>query len=85
MVKFKTLATVRLYCGHIVLDGKQADRRAACLKKIKSGMYEIEKPVEFKAGEVIGLADAPKPYRNLLEEVGAKKPDQTGLKTDDAE
>jgi len=69
MKPYRTLATVRLYEGTIGLLDNQAARRAGCLKKIKNGIYEIQAPVEFKAGEVIAFSRIPKPYRPLLEKV----------------
>ena len=67
MKPYRTLATVRLYTGKIGLTDQQVKWRANCLKKISDSTYEIKNEVAFKAGEVIGLEDPPKPYRKVLE------------------
>lgn len=67
MKPYRTLATVRLFTGVVGLTDKQVKWRTDCLSKIKDDVYSIEKEVVFKAGEVIGLEDLPKPYRKALE------------------
>lgn len=67
MKPYRTLATVRLFSGLVGLTEKQVKWRASCLKKIKDDVFEIVDEVTLKAGEVIGLADPPKPYRKKLE------------------
>ena len=74
MKPYRTLAIIRLYTGKIGLTDVQAQRRMGCLKKIKDDVYEISGEVSFKAGEVIGLEDAPKPYVKLLECLEPEKP-----------
>lgn len=69
MKPYRTLATLRLAGGTIGLNDRQAARRPGCLKKIKRGEYEITGPIELKAGELIGLAQIPKPYDSLLEKI----------------
>ena len=69
MRKYKALDTVRLYAGTVFLAEDQYKRRTGSLKKMKNGAYSIEKPVEFKAGEIIGFHSVPKPCRVLLEPV----------------
>ncbi len=59
MKQYKTLKTVELFAGQIGLSDEQAAPRADRLKAIEKGVYEIIAPVQFKAGEVIGLEDAP--------------------------
>lgn len=83
MIKYKTLATVRLHSGSIMLDAEQVERRAGRLKIIKAGLFEIEKSVEFKAGEIIGLDEVAKPYRPLLEEIEPQKRPKAEPKRDD--
>lgn len=67
MKPYRTLATVRFFAGKIGLTDDQVKNRMNCLSKIKDDVYEISREVVFKAGEVIGLEVAPKPYRKLLE------------------
>lgn len=40
----------------IMLDEAQYSTRRSSLKILKKGRYEVVSPVEFKRGEVIGLA-----------------------------
>ena len=67
MKPYRTLATVRFFTGLIGLTDDQVKWRAGCLKKIADNTYEIMSEVVFKAGETIGLEDAPKPHRKVLE------------------
>ena len=74
MKPYRTLATVRFFTGKIGLTDDQVKNRVNCLSKIKDDVYEISREVVFKAGEVIGLEDAPKPHRKLLECLEPEKP-----------
>ena len=74
MKPYRTLATVRLFSGLIGLTDGQAKRRSSYLSKIKDDVYKILGEVSFKAGEVIGLEDAPKPYRKLMQSLEPAKP-----------
>ena len=67
MKPYRTLATVRLFTGAIGLTDDQVKWRADCLSKINDNVYEIQKGVVFKAGEIIGLEEAPKPFAKILE------------------
>ena len=67
MKPYRTLATVRLFTGIVGLTDDLVKWRANCLKKIEDSVYEIINEVVFKAGEVIGLEDPPKPYAKVLE------------------
>ena len=67
MKPYRTLATVRLFAGVVGLTDDQVKWRAGCLSKIEDNVYEIKKGVVFKAGEIIGLEDAPKPFAKILE------------------
>ncbi len=69
MKKFRTEATIELHSGVIGLSDRQAALRGLQLKEAGRGTYEITGPVQFKAGEVIGLKEVPKPYAGVLEEV----------------
>jgi len=45
----------------VALAAAQAEPRAACLRALGEGRYEVLAPVHFKAGELIGVAgDLPK-------------------------
>lgn len=47
---------ITLQAGVITLTDAQAAARQHCLKRLMGkGRYEIQKPVQFKRGEVIGL------------------------------
>ena len=55
MKEYITTANIRLAAGLIGLTVKQATRRPGCLGAVKGkkGVFEIVRPVEFKAGETI--------------------------------
>ena len=74
MKPYRTLAIIRLYNGKIGLTDGQAQRRMGCLKKINDNVYEINREVVFKAGEVVGFDDIPKPYVKFLECLEPEKP-----------
>ena len=74
MKPYRTLATVRLFTGKIGLTDDQAKRRIDYLSKIEDDVYEINREVVFKAGEVIGLESAPKPHEKALECLEPEKP-----------
>ena len=74
MKPYRTLAIIRLYTGIIGLTDDQAQRRINCLSKIKDNVYEINREVVFKVGEVIGFEDIPKPYVKFLECLEPEKP-----------
>ena len=67
MKPYRTLATVRLFTGVVGLTDDQVKWRANCLEKLKDDVYQITGEVCFKAGEMIGLEEAPKPFAKLLE------------------
>lgn len=71
MKKFQTEATIELHSGLIGLSDRQAAKRSRQIKRAgeRAGVYEITGPVQFKAGEVISLEDAPKPYAPVLREI----------------
>jgi predicted DNA-binding antitoxin AbrB/MazE fold protein len=58
MLEYRTTNIIDIYCGRIGLEDKQAECRCNSLKKISNGVYEVLKPVQFKAGEKI-LLDKP--------------------------
>lgn len=57
MFEYITTAILELSCGLIQLSKGQAQDRLGCLAAVKGreGVYEILSPVQFKAGERIGL------------------------------
>lgn len=57
MKEYITTAVVVLFEGLIGLSKEQAARRPTALKRVKAkkNLYQIIKPVEFKAGEVIAI------------------------------
>ncbi len=48
----------KIPCGRICLDESQAAKRAPYLKHLHDQIYEIMQPINFKAGEIIGLEKA---------------------------
>lgn len=56
MQKVKSIAVVTISTGIVQLTDKQASKRAAQIKATdKNGIFEIESPIQFKAGEVFGV------------------------------
>lgn len=55
MERYLTTDKVDLLSGVLDLTEDQARRRKGWLKKLDSGLFEIIKPVQFKAGEVFGF------------------------------
>ena len=45
---------VTLRSGIVSLSHEQAVARAGCLSDLSDGLYQIEKPVQFKRGERLG-------------------------------
>lgn len=68
MKRYKTIDTVQLFSGLIGLDARQAKPRLQVgqITPAGQGVYEIMKPVQFKAGEVV-LLEAPKGVMRSLE------------------
>jgi len=60
MKEYITTQTVDLYTGLIGLTKEQAQVRGQALSEVRKGVYEIIFPVQFKAGELIKLADPDK-------------------------
>jgi len=67
--EYKTTGVITLFGGTVELSLKQAEPRQAALKKLKQGEYEVIAPVQFKAGEIIGLDMADKATLALLEDL----------------
>lgn len=85
MTKRYTVTGVKVRFGPgfiLELDKEQANARAHVLHKKKGSLYAVLDTVEFKQGEVIGIAegDVPKSWWDTLQEVGAEQaedPDPT--------
>lgn len=75
MSKYRTLDRVAFGPGaKLVLSDEQAHARRNALKGIGGKRYEAKVAVEFKAGEVIGLVDAPpKAWADKLEAVKGER------------
>ena len=67
MLEYRTTNIVDIYCGCVGLADKQAECRCNSLKKISNGVYEILKPIQFKAGEKIMLDKPDKIILSKLE------------------
>lgn len=72
MQKYKTTATIELFSGKVGLSEKQAAIRAARLKKVKQGVFEVVLPVQFKVGEEIGIECPDKATLANLEPIGGE-------------
>jgi hypothetical protein len=56
MREYQTTGIIRVNSGYIGLDKRQADARRSRVKPTKqNGVYEVLKPIEFKAGEKIRM------------------------------
>ena len=74
-MKFNVIAPARLSTGVLVLTKDQSSPRMHNLKAVGKDRFEIVKPVEFKAGEVIGYeGELPKSLATVMvDESGIKK------------
>jgi hypothetical protein len=67
---YQTTQTVRLPAGIILLlNAGQFNARAHLLEPKVDGLTTAKEPVEFKAGEIIGLAQVPLALKTALEPV----------------
>lgn len=85
MQKYKVTARVAVIpSGVIAISAEQSGPRRHNLRDLGGGRFEVQKPVEFKAGEVIGYeGDLPKAMADNLEEmVEAKKRAKAVTETD---
>lgn len=55
MDKYKVVTPIRLFAGRIGITDKQAKSRMHNLSKVSDGLYDIDGPVCFKAGEVLSF------------------------------
>ncbi len=60
MREYQTTGIVRVNCGYIGLDIKQANARKTMIKDVEPGIYEVVRHIEFKAGERLRLVDPDK-------------------------
>lgn len=68
MNAYKTLTPVTFPSGTVLaLDAKQAATRTHVLDDLRPGVYVAKQPLEFKAGEVIGLELPPSKGETGLE------------------
>lgn len=86
MKRYQTTQTLRLFGGLVGLTDRQAQTRSHFLQKMKTGIYEIVSPVEFKAGETIRLDKPDKITRAMLigEDEGRDEEQQTTTSEPDA-
>lgn len=70
MKQYTTTGVVDVYAGLVGLSDGQARDRAHNLKPVKKGVFEVVVPIQFKAGETIGLA---KPDKAILTRLSAVK------------
>lgn len=75
MKTYKALGIVDIFGGLIGLTKKQVAVRPGTLNKVRTGVYEVYKPVQFKAGEVIGLENPDKVTLSRLDELKKGKND----------
>lgn len=73
MKKYETTGVINLFGGVVGLSKAQAASRSHALKKLKSGRFEVVAPVQFKAGEIIGLEKPDKATLLLLESCDPKE------------
>ena len=85
MKRYRTKKTLRIYGGRVGLSEDQAHRRRMSIKPIGRDVYEVMRPVEFKAGEIIGLDAVSKSMGGYVDDLAAaaraekkaaKKPDK---------
>lgn len=79
MNEYNVLATVRIGDGRLMLSDRQAETRTHRLKATaEENVYEIVKPVEFKAGEIIGYdGTIPRNIADKLTNTATEQPGQS--------
>lgn len=69
MLEYQTTGIINVNGGYIGLDEKQAGARRGRVKPTKdAGVYEVVRPVQFKAGEKIRLANPDKTTLSRLDQ-----------------
>ena len=86
MNEYRTTGIIEIPCGTIGLNLKQAEKRKLFIEKTKvDGVYNILKPIIFKAGEIIRLASISKGQNRLLDDVSEPEPNVSDPGPDDEE
>lgn len=81
MLEYKTTGIIRVNGGYVGLDKKQAAARSHRIKPAKDdGVYEVLRPVMFKAGEVVRLDNPGKVKLQSLELTEKSKADLAAQK-----
>ena len=75
MDKFLIVAPATFPAGtRLGLSSEQAAARSAALAEAGKGVYLVQQPVQFKAGEVVGFAgELPKALGELVDKPKAKR------------
>lgn len=74
MKKFECLGIVTIRSGILRITKEQADARHYGVKNIEGDLYEVFKPVQFKAGESFSYdGELPKTMAHLTDDLSAKK------------
>lgn len=60
MKRYQVVKTMRIGEGVLQLTDSQARDRTGKIRKREDGAYDVLHPIEFKAGEVLGVAALPK-------------------------
>jgi len=76
MIKVRVLSAVTFAAGtRLALDPRQAGARQHAVRPLGKGLFEVSQPVQFKAGETLGVeSDVPKALFEALEGDGIPKP-----------
>lgn len=74
MKQYRTLKTFKVSTGLIGLSAGQAKDRAAKVEPRGDGVYEVLQQVQFKAGEIVGLAEVGKAMQSVVELVSSEEP-----------
>lgn len=66
MLEYETTGIISVNSGYVGLDKKQAASRKPFVRPVSDGVYEVLRPLMFKRGEKILLADPDKYARDRL-------------------
>lgn len=65
--QFTTTKVVEFHSGTVIgLSEALATKRAANLKSLGDGLYQVLRTVQLKAGELVGMTERPKGYETSL-------------------
>lgn len=74
MIEYRAEQAVTIPAGRLRLTPAQALARAHLVREVARGMYELDGPVQFKAGEVFGFeGELPKAMAAAVEPAKAKR------------